>query len=94
MKKWLVATIFAGLLSACATGTPFKWESARQLKEGMTMQEVTSLMGEPHTVRAEGAVVRYVWVEVNALTFATKTLSVDFVDGKLQKVPPIPDGFK
>lgn len=88
--------IVAGLalvLSACA-GAPFKWDDARKIRPAMTTQEVTAIMGSPSAVRAEGDVLRYVWVEVNMLSASTKTISVDFKDGKVVKVPPIPDEFK
>jgi len=92
MRK-LAVTIIALTLAACA-GTSFKWDSARQIKSGMTTQEVTALMGAPNNVSAVGSTVRYVWVDVNLLNGSTKTLAVDFVDGRVQKAPPIPDEFK
>ena len=92
MRK-LAVTIIALTLAACA-GTPFKWDSARQIKPGMTTQEVTALMGAPNNVSSAGGTVRYVWADVNLFTGNTKTLAVDFVDGRVQKLPPIPDEFK
>ncbi|OVE46688.1 outer membrane protein assembly factor BamE domain-containing protein [Chromobacterium violaceum] len=92
MRKLAVTTI-ALSLAACA-GTSFKWDSARQIKPGMTTQEVTALMGTPNNVSSISGAIRYVWTDVNLLSGTTKTLAVDFVDGKVQKAPPIPDEFK
>lgn len=80
-------------LTACA-GTQFKWDSARQIKPGMNTHEVTALMGNPNNVSSVGGTVRYVWADVNLLSGTTKTLAIDFVDGRVQKAPPIPDEFK
>lgn len=91
----LIAILFATLtLVACATGTPFKWDQARQVKVGMTAEQVTALMGNPYLVRSDAnGVTRYVWTEVNSLTFATKTYSIDFRDGKVVVAPEIPPSF-
>lgn len=90
-KLAVIGTTLA--LAACA-GTQFKWDSARQIKLGMTTQEVTALMGAPNNVSAVGDTVRYVWADVNLMRGTTKTLAIDFVDGRVQKAPPIPDEFK
>lgn len=79
-------------LAACA-GTPFKWDDARKIKEGMSTQEVSALVGTPNSVRAQDDVLRYVWVYVNSLE-GTRTLVVDFKDDKVIKAPPIPEEFK
>jgi outer membrane protein assembly factor BamE (lipoprotein component of BamABCDE complex) len=90
--KLLVAAVVILCITACV-GAPFKWDDARKLREGMTIPEVTALIGSPTAVNATGDVLRYVWVEVNGFTGSTKTLSVDFRDGRLAKVPPIPPSF-
>ncbi|MFV5212809.1 hypothetical protein ACLIIZ_03660 [Azonexus caeni] len=81
------------LLAACA-GTPFKWSEARQIRAGMTTAEVTALVGPPTRVDAQGDVVRYVWVFVNGLTYSTRSLRVDFQNGRATQAPPIPDEFQ
>lgn len=91
MKK-LFAIIALAVLVGCA-GTPIKWNNARQVKLGMTQDEVTSLMGRPYMVSSREGGQRWVW------TFATgfggaESMSVDFKDGKVVSVPPIPDSFK
>lgn len=92
MRKLLYAFAITLVLAACA-GTPFKWDDARKIKEGMSTQEVSALVGTPNSVRAQGDVLRYVWVYVSSFE-GTRTLVVDFKDGKAIKAPPIPDEFK
>lgn len=79
-------------VSACA-GTNFNWDTARQIKPGMTEQEVTALMGRPYLVKSAGSQVTWVWSHANALG-ASKAVSVVFVDGKVSDAPAIPESFK
>lgn len=93
MRNRLLLVLSVFILSACA-GTPFEWSKARQVKDGMATQEVSELLGKPYSVSATGGVVRYVWVYVNGLTYGTRSLSIDFVDGRVVKVPFIPEEFQ
>ena len=92
MKTIIAALIAAYFLAACA-GTPFKWDDARKIRAGMSTQEVTAIVGTPNAVKAQGEILRYVWVYVSSFE-GTRTLVVDFKDGKAIKAPPIPDEFK
>ena len=94
MKKIFLLSTVVLFLAGCFAGTPFKWDNARQLKKGMTIEEVYQIMGTPYQVVATDDIVRYVWVYVDGITFANKSLSIDFKDGKVAKIPPIPEGFK
>lgn len=89
----LIAALAASALIGCA-GTPFEWEKVRQLRVGMTQQEVTALMGTPNnvTARADGTV--WVWARVDMLAGQTRTASVVFRDGRVISVPDVPDSFK
>jgi len=91
MKYALLVLITALMLSGCA-GTPFEWDAARKIKDGMTTNEVTTLVGPPNNVRAQGDTIRYVWVYVDAFQ-GSRTLVVDFKDNKVVQAPPIPDSF-
>lgn len=91
MKNRLAIALIGLFLSACA-GTPFEWNAARKIKAGMTIDEVSSLVGTPNNVRAQGDTIRYVWVYVNSFE-GTRTLVVEFKDGKVIQAPPIPDSF-
>lgn len=91
MKK-LFAVVVLAVLMGCA-GTPIKWNKARQVKLGMTEPEVTALMGKPYMVSSREGGQRWIW------TFATgfggvESMTVDFKEGKVVSVPPIPDSFK
>lgn len=91
MKHLIILSIVA-VLTACA-GTPFKWDDARQIKEGMTTNEVTALVGAPNNVTSQGDSLIYVWVYVSSFT-GSRTLSVIFKDGKVTKAPPVPAEFQ
>ncbi|WP_162788092.1 hypothetical protein [Chromobacterium haemolyticum] len=92
MKKTMLAGLISLALTACA-GTPFKWDSARQIKQGMTTEEVTKLMGAPYSVVSREGVIRYIWVDVGAFS-GSKSVAVDFKDGRAVSAPPIPEEFK
>lgn len=93
-KSYLLVFVFAiGILCGCA-GTAFKWTDARKISSGMTVSEVTQLVGPPNSVKATGDVLIYVWVYVNGFNGTTRTLRVDFKDGKAITAPPIPDSFQ
>lgn len=91
MKK-TISLLSIVLLTACA-GTNFEWDNARQIKAGMTEQEVTNIMGAPYLVRSESGKLTWVWSYANTFD-GVKTVSVIFVDGKVTEPPPIPASFK
>ena len=95
MKKIFLIAVFiaSNVLSGCA-GTAFKWADARKINLGMTVPEVTQLMGSPNNVTARDGVLIYVWVYANGLSGTTRTMRVDFKDGKAISVPQIPDSFQ
>ena len=93
MKK-LLLILLACTLTACATGTPFKWNDARKLEKGMSTAQVKAIMGNPLQVSTANGLLTYVWVSVNSLTFSNQTLRVDFKDDKAIDVPDIPADFK
>lgn len=91
MKRILAAAAVA-LLVGCA-GTQFTWDQARQIKQGMSEDQIVALMGKPHTVRSSNGQQVWVWVWVNTLAGSTKTVSVVMVDGKVKEAPEIPKSF-
>jgi hypothetical protein len=48
--KIRILLVLASLLFAACVGTPFKWDTARQIKTGMSKGEVTAIMGKPYTI--------------------------------------------
>lgn len=90
MKR--LAPLFLLLLSACA-GTQFDWANARQIKTGMTEQDVTAIMGAPYLVKSQNGAITWVWSYADAFS-GSKAVSVVFVDGKVSEPPPIPPSFK
>jgi len=91
--KLVPIIVAVALLAACA-GTPFKWSQARKIAPGMTVSEVTQLMGSPTEVIATGDIVSYIWVFANGMTGSSRSLRVDFRNGKAISAPPIPASFK
>lgn len=93
MKRLILTLLATTLLCACA-GSPFKWSQARQIKQGMTTSEVVSLIGKPTNITSRDGKVIYVWVHVNTFSGQSRSLRVDFANGKAISAPPIPDEFQ
>lgn len=96
MKKSIIAlALFAvvGGFSGCAGSGAIKWDNARQVKAGMTQQEVVGLMGQPYSVAstADGS-VKLIWVHVGALG-GSETAVMTFKDGKAIDSFRVPDSF-
>lgn len=95
MKKIAIALLTAGILSGCmSVGTKIDWNNARQVKDGMTKEQVVKLMGQPHTVaaRADGS-QRFVWVYVSTFS-GSQTAALDFdAEGRVKKAFTVPDSF-
>lgn len=92
IKRFVLSAIAALALTGCA-GTPFSWDSARQIQPGMSIEEVTNLVGPPLSVTAAAGRMTYVWSYAQAYS-GSRTLAVVFVDGKVTEAPPIPPSFK
>lgn len=83
-------------LCACA-GTAFKWEQARQIKDGMSVQELSAIMGQPYQVRVDAdgqQLLQWVHVDLYGVSGGTRTLNVPIKDGKVIKAPVIPESFR
>jgi len=94
MNKHLAIGLLSLTLVVCAcAGTPFKWNDARRITQGMTTADVKALIGSPTSVTARDGLLIYVWVYVSSIS-GSKTLRVDFKDDKVITAPPIPDEFK
>lgn len=93
MKKLAIAVLVIFVLAGCA-GTKFRWKDVRKVQTGMPKEEVVHLIGKPTSVSITPDGVRYIWVYVNGMTGASRSLWIDFKDGKVVKAPPIPDEFQ
>ncbi len=95
MKAFFAAIAMAAILCGCA-GTPFKWDNARQIKDGMTEEEVVALMGSPYMVKTNPKGQLWVWTyaDLYGISGGTRTLSLEMVDGKVVKAPDVPKAFK
>lgn len=95
MRILCIASLLLAL-SGCA-GTNFTFDQARQVKVGMTEEQVTGLMGRPYSVVTIGDTQRWIWSHANGMTGSARTVSFDLKDGKVSAVPAIPgslDGSK
>lgn len=79
------------LLAACA-GTPFTFDEARQVKVGMTEQQVMDLMGRPYSVVSKGDSQMWIWSHASAFG-GSQVVSFELKDGKVITVPHIPGAF-
>lgn len=83
-------------LAGCATAGSgkFSWDNARQVKAGMSQQEVVALMGPPYLTQGIGQNgVKLVWVHVN-LFAGTESAAMTFKDGKAVDSFHVPESFK
>lgn len=94
IKYLFIASIF--IMCGCA-GTPFKWDQARLIKDGMSEKELSTIMGAPYQVKVdETGQQLWQWVQVDlyGISGGTRTLNVALKNGVVVKAPAIPDSFK
>ena len=79
------------LLAACSTiGEDFEWDRARQIRNGMTREEVIAIMGSPPSDVEGGDHGKLIWLFSSAdpLDVYFKRVSFSFDDqGKLYGIP-------
>lgn len=90
MKALILAACLT--LAACA-GTPFSYDNARQVKPGMSEDQVYQLMGNPYRVVSRNGEQMWVYSFATALGNA-KAVSFKMAGGHITEVPTIPDSFK
>ena len=94
LLKFVSAIALALSITACAGSGKINWDAARQVKPGMTQQEVTEVMGRPHRVSGRGnGVETWLWVHANGFTGSTQSASVIFKDGIAAGGIPVPNSF-
>ena len=93
--KTIALLASAVILMGCAGSGQINWNNARQLRQGMTEQQVTSLMGRPYSVtsKSDGTQV-WVWVHANGLTGASSSVALPMKDGIAASDLKVPDSFR
>lgn len=89
MKKLFAAVALLLLLSGCV-GTNFSWESARQIKPGMTESEVVALMGDPYQIVSDKEGTKWIWAWANLYSANSRSMAVLMKDGKVAAPPDMP----
>lgn len=95
MKTRIAAGCMLVALSACTAhrGTLVEWETANQVRNGMTQDEVIELMGEePNTVIGNGEELVWSYAQVNTITGSTYSRAVRFKFDQNGRTYGIPDG--
>jgi len=91
VKTILVSLAAVLLLCGCA-GTYFTFDKAREVKAGMTEDELQKIMGRPYMVSSVGS--REIWVYTFATGFGSaRSVSYVLTDGKVIETPKIPASF-
>jgi outer membrane protein assembly factor BamE (lipoprotein component of BamABCDE complex) len=89
--KPLALTVISTLFAACSTiGEDFDLDRARQIRNGMTREEVIALMGSPPSDVEGGDHGKLIWLfsSANSLDVHLKRVSFSFDDqGKLYGIP-------
>lgn len=94
MKKLFAVIALSAMLAACAGSGSIRWDNARQVKAGMTKQEVGALMGQPYSVQTvDKGSEKWVWVHVTPFGGA-ESAHLTFKDGKVTQAWEIPESFK
>jgi len=94
LRKLNVAFLLALLLLIGCAGTPFNFNSARQVEVGMSKSQVQNLMGPPYMVSSRDGKEIWIWSYANGMTGGHQSISFVFKDDKIESVPKIPDSFR
>jgi hypothetical protein len=93
MRRIAAIVLLAASIAGCAGSGSINWNNARMLRDGMSIKEVTDLMGQPYRIQTVGkGEVKYIWVHVNPLT-GSESAHMTFKDGKLVQAPEVPASF-
>lgn len=83
----------AALCAACA-GSDFQWSQARQIKAGMTADEVSALMGPPTARREQPFGETWTWAYMNPREGSARAVSVGLHDGRVIFGPGVARSFE
>jgi len=88
-----MALLTAAACAGCA-GSDFQWSQARQVQPGMTEDQVSSLMGQPTSVRTQSDGVTWSWAHLDPRVDSARAVSVGFRDGRVVYGAGVPESFK
>ena len=74
-------TVIAAVSACASTGS--KWSDTQKIDKGMTVDEVVKLLGKPNSSADAGNIRIFVWVFLHGASGTSRTLRVDFQDGKV-----------
>lgn len=93
MKTAKLFVVLVSFLLVACVGTPFRWDTARQIKVGMTKEQVVEIMGKPLTISA-GTGDQEFWAWNYGTGLGTGGyFRVVIKSGKVVEVPKIPDSL-
>lgn len=99
MRRGLLVAIAGLALAGCfSVGSKWTADQVRQLKPGMTMDDVLTIMGKPYQVTAgipsvgpdgqpNGSKTIATWVHVDGLAGSQQLILTFGTDGRLESVP-------
>jgi hypothetical protein len=90
-NKIIIAVVLAFLIG-CA-GSPFNFESARQVTVGMTEAQLIDKMGEPYMKVGKKDSEVWIWSFAYGLSLNSQSVSFIMKDGKVTELPTIPKSF-
>lgn len=90
--KLILALAACLTLTACAYGTKFTYDDARQVQAGMTEQQVTELLGRPSAVMSQGGKQVWMWSYIRSFG-SSQVTTVVMENGVVKDVPFIPASF-
>jgi len=82
----ILALALSLALAGCA-GTPFYWDSAKQVRVGSSQSELVALLGKPYMVKTAGDEQTWIW-SYSGLD-GTKLVSYVLRNGTVTVVPTI-----
>lgn len=92
--RMLWAAVLLAVACVACVGSDFQWDTARQIRPGMTEDQVSTLMGPPSHVRTHTYGVTWTWAYVNPREGDARAVSVGFRDGQVVYGAGVPTSFK
>lgn len=91
VKAAFLALVFTMAACTYGTGTRFDWQEANRVTNGLTREQVISIMGSKPDMVGDDY-ISWNWFWVNSLTGSYETKNVKFSFDKNGKTIGVPDG--